>query len=126
MRWGRIVGLAFALEAVLFATLLPLIPKLTWTPLMVAIAAGCLVFGYAAGWLVARGLSSGAALHGALVGVLATLIYLAINLTQPGGITAAMAFYGPPLFVGINALRIVGCVAGALTARRPAAAAAAV
>ena len=126
MRWGRIVGLAIALEAVLFATLVPLISRLGFTSLMVAIGAGCAIFGYVAGWLVARGLSSGAALHGALVGVIATLIYLGINLTQPGGIMAAVAFYGAPLFVGVNALRIVGCVAGALTAKRPAAATAAV
>ena len=113
IRWGRIVGLAFALEAVLFATLVPLISRLSWSRLMLAIAAGCLVFGYVAGRLVARGLTSGAALHGLLVGVIATAIYIAINLAQPGGLAAAVMFYGAPLFVGINALRIVGCVAGA-------------
>lgn len=122
MRWGRIVLLAIALEAVLFATLLPLIPRLGRPLLMSAIGAGCAIFGYVAGWLAARGLTSGAVLHGFLVGVLATLIYLAINLTQPGGIMAAVAFYGLPLFVGLNGLRIVGCVVGAMVSPTPASA----
>jgi len=114
IRWGRIVILAIALEAVLFATLVPLISRLGFNALMLAIAFGCLLFGYIAGWIVATG-TSRPVLHGLLVGILATAIYLAINLFQPGGIGAAVAFYGAPLFIVVNALRIAGSVSGALT-----------
>jgi len=114
IRWLRVLVLAVALEAVLFATLVPLISRLGRPLLMTAIAAGCLVFAYIAGRLVARGLTSGAALNGLLVGVIATLLYIAINMTQPGGVMAAVTFYGAPLFVAVNALRIVGSVLGAL------------
>jgi hypothetical protein len=117
IRWGRIIGLAIALEAVLFVTLVPLISRLGHVWLMTAIAAGCAIFGYVAGRLAARGLQSDRLLHGLLVGIIATAIYLAINVFQPGGIGAALAFYGATLFVAVNALRIVGCLAGAYTFR---------
>ena len=113
IRWGRVVGLAFALEAALFAALVPLQAVLSLHVWFVAVAVGCAVFGYAAGRLAARGLTSQAVLHGILVGVIATGIYLVINLLAPGGLAAAVAFYGAPLFVAVNALRIVGCAAGA-------------
>ncbi len=113
VRWGRVIGFAFALEAVLFATLLPLQAVLNLHVWFVAVAIGCAVFAYAAGWLAARGLTSRAVLHGILVGAVATGIYLVINLLAPGGLAAAVAFYGTPLFVLLNALRIAGCAAGA-------------
>jgi hypothetical protein len=113
IRWARVLGLAFALEAVLFAVLLPLQPVLSLRVWFVAVAAGCFVFAYTAGWLAARGLSARAVLHGTLVGIIATAIYLVINLLAPGGLAAAAAFYGVPLFVAVNALRILGCAAGA-------------
>ena len=113
IRWGRVVGYAFALEAVLFATLLPLQAVLSLHVWFVAVAIGCAVFAYAAGWLAARGLASRAVLHGTLVGAVATGIYLVINLFAPGGLAAAAAFYGLTFFVLLNALRIAGCAAGA-------------
>ena len=114
IRWGRIVGLAFALELVLFVTLVPLqnpLPLRTW---FAAVAIGCVVFGYIAGRLAARGLTSQAALHGLLVGVLATLIYLVLCMLGPGGLPAAVAVYGASLYVAINVLRIAGCTIGAI------------
>ena len=113
MRWGRIVLLAFALEATLFVTLVPLqnpLPLRTW---FVAVMIGCALFGYIAGRLAARGLQSQAVAHGLLVGVLATAIYIVLCMLGPGGLAAAVAFYGALLFVLLNALRIVGCTIGA-------------
>jgi len=118
MRWGRIVGLAFALEATLFVTLVPLQKPLALRTWFVAVTVGCLIFGYIAGRLAARGLASRAALHGLLVGVLATIIYIVLCAVAPGGIAAAIAVYGAPLYLTLNALRIVGCVAGAMHARK--------
>jgi hypothetical protein len=123
MRWGRIVGLAFALEAALFATLVPLQPLLPLRVWFGVVAIGCALLGYIAGRLVARGLTSRAALHGLLVGVLATIIYLVLNILGPGGLSAAVDAYGAPLFVLVNALRIIGCIAGAIHQSRGAQAA---
>ena len=114
VRWGRVVGIAFALEAVLFAVLVPIQPLLDLTVWFAAVAIGCLVFGYAAGRWVARGLTSRLALHGFLVGAVATLIYLALCALAPGGIPAAAAVYGTPLYILNNALRIAGCALGAV------------
>ena len=106
--------MAFALEAALFVTLVPLQKPLAQRTWFVAVAIGCAVFGYIAGRLVARGLTSRAVLHGLLVGVLATIIYLVLCMVGPGGLAAAVAFYGAPLYVSVNALRIAGCTAGAM------------
>jgi len=113
IRWGRVIGLAFALEAVLFAVLVPLQAVLSLHVWFVAVAIGCVVFAYAAGRLAARGLTSRALVHGILVGVIATTIYLVLCMLGPGGLGAAVAAYGAPLFVALNALRIAGCAAGA-------------
>src|ERR1700746_1801186 len=116
MHWGRVVGLAFALEATLFVTLVPLQKLLSLRPWFVAVTIGCVLFGYVAGRFAARGLTSGAVLHGLLVGVVAKIIYIILCLVAPGGLAAAIALYGAPLYVSLNALRIVGCVAGAMHA----------
>src|SRR5215475_10328986 len=118
MRWGRIVGLAFALEAALFVTLVPLKKPLALRTWFVAVTIGCVLFGYLAGRFAARGLTSGAVLHGFLVGVLATMIYLALCLLGPGGLPAAVNLYGAPLYVLLNVLRIVACVTGSIHATR--------
>ena len=118
IRWGRVVGIAFALEVVLFAVLVPIQQLLGLTAWFAAVAIGCLVFGYAAGRWVARGVTTRPALHGVLVGAVATLIYLAICALAPGGIPAAAAVYGTPLYVLNNALRIAGCALGAVHQER--------
>jgi Na+/proline symporter len=114
MHWGRIVGLAIALEAMLFVTLVPLQTRLDLRAWFVAVTIGCVLFGYIAGRLAARGLTARAALHGLLVGVLATIIYLVLCMLGPGGLSAAVDLYGAPLYVLLNALRIVACVTGAI------------
>jgi hypothetical protein len=118
MRWGRIVGLAFALEAALFVTLVPLQKPLALKPWFVAVTIGCAFFGYIAGRLAARGLTSQGTLHGLLVGVLATIIYLALCMLGPGGLPAAVNLYGAPLYVLLNVLRIVACVTGSIHATK--------
>jgi hypothetical protein len=118
VRWGRVVGIAFALEVVLFAVLVPIQGLLGLSAWFAAVAIGCLVFGYAAGRWVARGVTSRLALHGFLVGAVATLIYLALCAMAPGGIPAAAAIYGTPLYILNNVLRIAGCTLGAVHQER--------
>jgi hypothetical protein len=117
IRWGRIIGLAFALEVGLFVTLVPLQPPLARNTWFAAVTFGCALFGYIAGRLAASGLRSHAVLHGLLVGILATIIYFVICALAPGGIAAAVAAYGAPLFVLLNALKIVSCTVGAVHGR---------
>jgi hypothetical protein len=114
IRWARVIGLAFALEAVLFASLVPLQQVISQRLWFVLVAIGCAVFGYIAGRLAARGLTSGVVLNGLLVGVLATIIYIVLCMLGPGGLPAAIAAYGAPLYILNNALRIAGCVIGAV------------
>lgn len=123
LQWGRILGGAFLLELLLFAVLIPIglrfgmpgAPGSTdFTVFFVAVPVGCLLAGYAIGaWLFRRTLTH-RALHGALLGVAATLLYLAVCALQPGGVPSVVAGYGAPLFLLSQALRIGGCVLGAM------------
>ena len=98
----------------MFAALVPLQPLLSLRVWFAAVAAACVVFGYIAGRLAARRLASAGVLNGLLVGVLATIIYLVLCAVGPGGIPAAVAVYGAPLYITVNALRIIACTIGAM------------
>ena len=117
IHWGRIVAAAFLLE---IALIVVFIPVSLWTgmePLIPIVPVATLVFGFLIGWWTVRKIRSGPILHGALVGILATLIYLGLCLVNPDGLSGVVAVYGMFLFVLANALRIVGCVAGAYVYR---------
>jgi hypothetical protein len=126
IRWGRIAVGAVLIEAILIALTLPMLtlmsnPLVTgtqgaagdFTGFFATVAAECFVAGALAGWWVARRLSSGFVLHGALTGIVATAIYLGIVSIPPNTIAAAFATYGPFWFFTANGLRIVGCALGA-------------
>ena len=72
-------------------------------------------------WLL-RTVSSGLLVHGALVGIVATAMYFGLVFMAPGGLSAAIATYGVPLFYFSQAMRIAGCMAGALHVQRRSAA----
>ena len=78
------------------------------------------MFGYLVCWWILRKVASAPMLHGALIGIVATAMYLGLVFAQPGGFAAAVGTYGVPLFWFSQAMRIAGCVAGA--ARNPRAA----
>ena len=48
-------------------------------------------------------------LHGALIGIVATVMYLVLVFAKPGGFAAAVATQGLPLFWFSQAMRIAGC-----------------
>ena len=115
--WLRIVLGALLLEFVLFVVLLP-ISFINATLFLIAVPIGVFAFGYLiTRWLVKR-LSTRLVLHGALIGAVATVVYLGLVLAQPGGIAAAVAVYGAPLFYFCQAMRIAGCMAGAMHEQR--------
>jgi hypothetical protein len=129
LHWGRIVGGAFLLELLLFVVLIPIgivygMPggpsaSTDYTIFFTAVPIGCFVGSYAISAWMLRKVALRRVLHGTLLGGVATLLYLAICATQPGGVAAVIAGYGPLRFWGFNALRIVGAVLG-VAGRAPA------
>ena len=126
IRWGRIVIGAVLLEAVLIVAAIPLLGFVAnplapgaqntsgdYTIFFVSVTVACFVVGALAGWWVTRPLSSQFLLHGALTGIVATGIYLAICSIPPTTIPAVVAAYGPFWFFLANGLRIVGATLGA-------------
>jgi hypothetical protein len=121
IHWKRVVFGALLLEIVLFAVLVP-IGFVSTTVFLVAVPIGAFVFGYfVTRWLL-RTLSSGFLLHGTLVGVVATAMYLGLVSMQPDGLSGAITVYGALLFWFSQAMRIAGCVTGAVHGPRRAAA----
>src|SRR5688572_22977579 len=127
IRWGRIVIGAVLLEAALVAIAVPLLAFMDnpfapgaagtsgdYTIFFVTVAIACFVVGGLLGAWVARPLTSGVALHGALTGIVATAIYLAICSIPPTTIPAVVAAYGPLWFLLANGLRVAGATMGAV------------
>jgi hypothetical protein len=125
IRWGRVVIGAVLLEAALIVAAVPLLGFVAnpfapgaqgagdFTIFFMSVAAACFVVGALLGWWVARPLSSRFMLHGALTGVIATMIYLAICSIPPTTIATVVAAYGPFWFFLGNGLRIAGATLGA-------------
>ncbi len=133
IHWGRIVIGAVLIEAALMVVAVPLLAGVDnpfaggaasaagdFTVFFVSVAAACFAIGGVVGTWVARPLSSRFVLHGALSGIVATAIYLAICSIPPTTIAAVMAAYGPFWFFVANGLRIAGSMLGAAyQGRRP-------
>lgn len=127
IRWGRILLAAILLEIALFAVAVPVGlvfgnpmaaqpggPPVDPTVYNIVVALACFVLGAAFGaWAVSRA-TSGFALQGLLVGLVAMVIYLGLCSLAPGGIAAVIEGYGLTLFLIFNALRTLGCIAGAM------------
>ena len=126
IRWGRIVLGAGILEAVLIVAAIPLLGFVAnplapgaqnasgdYTTFFVAIAVACFVVGTLLGWWVARPLTSQFVLHGALTGIVATALYLALCSIPPTTIPAVVAAYSPFWFFLANGLRLAGAMLGA-------------
>jgi hypothetical protein len=111
--WDRVIGGALLLEVLLFAVLLPIQQVVSTTAFLVAVPIGAFVGGYLVTWLLLRKIAASVWLNAMLLGTFATMIYLAIVVPSPGGLPAAIALYGTPLFVLSNAMRIAGCLAAA-------------
>jgi hypothetical protein len=126
IRWGRIVLAAFLLEVAITAVALPVGavfgnpmnsadgPPVDGTVFRVVVALACFALGAVFGaWAVARA-TSGFALQGLLVGLVAMGMYFGLCSLAPGGVAGVIAGYGLWVFVMFNVLRTLGCVAGAM------------
>ena len=88
------------------------------TVYIVVVAIACFVLGAVFGaWGVARA-TSAFALQGLLVGLAAMALYFGLCSAAPDGLAGVIAGYGLGVFVMFNALRTIGCVAGAVYRRR--------
>jgi hypothetical protein len=100
--------------------------KTLGVPFLVVVQPACFAAGFLFAFRVGRKVESRFVLHGTLVGVVATILYLLLVVAQPGSWTVAINLYGPVLFVLANSLRVAGSVAGGVAAGRRAVAAASV
>jgi putative membrane protein (TIGR04086 family) len=108
IRWLRVLLAGFLAEVLVILLVLPLAllfgkNTLTYTAPAASLLA-CFLFAI---W-VGRGLESRFVLHGLLVGVVATLIYVALTRGAPE----------PPAYLIAHALKLLGGAAGGLFAAR--------
>ena len=116
LRWGRIIGGAFLLELVLIIVLVP--PLQFIGPKMIPfVYPGVLVFGFLVTWWILRKVPQRPVLHGALIGIVATAIYVGLCLMNPDGIQSVIDLYGLFGFIAGNALRTIGCMAAGFVLR---------
>ena len=83
VHWVRILIGGLLAEAVLILLIIPASMKWGQLPLLHLAPAGSLVLYFLFGFWVGRGVKWGFVLHGLLVGVVATTIYLALTRLQP-------------------------------------------
>src|SRR3954471_19286034 len=101
--WVRVVAAAVLLEVALVVLTIPLLAAVSMQTLVPYVGPLCAVVGFPFGWWSARKAQSGFALHGTLVGIVATIIYLSLILGQNGTLKPAIDVYGPFLFFLVNA-----------------------
>ena len=119
VRWLRILVAAFVYEVALIALTIPLTFFIAMEDLVPAVPAIVLVVGFPFGMWVARTLTSGFVVHGILVGIVATAMYLGLILATSGGsLQPVIDLYGPVAFFLANALKVAGCAVGAYVAGR--------
>lgn len=113
LRWGWIVAGAVILEVALIILFIPMLRFMDIS--QIAPYAGIATFGlgFLVSWWVVGKVHGRRVLHGALIGIVATIIYVGLCMANPDGIASVVAMYGPILFVVGNGLRIVGTTAGA-------------
>jgi hypothetical protein len=114
IQWGRIVLAAFLMELVLFAIAIPLNLSGARRVALYVVPPAALIVTFAFTVWLGRGISSKLILHGVLIGVVGTLMYVGLTRAKPE----------PWQYVLANALKIVGgAVGGMALARRRLAAA---
>ena len=122
--WVRVLLGGFLIEVVLLIVLLGGfasagvdIANGVSTASAVIIGVGCFAAAFVIVLWLCRGIESHLVLHGFLMGLVATLIYVGL-VAGSGQMTAALAAYGPATFVTVNAVRIVGAVCGGVACER--------
>ena len=111
IHWGRIIFGAFFTELAMFAVFIPIVLKYGNEPAAYSVPALALVMPFVFSVWTAQNVESRFVLHGALVGVAATAMYVALTSAQPE----------PFIYYVAHALKILSGAAGGLFVekRRP-------
>lgn len=118
IRWLRVVVAALFVEIGLIVAAVPLIPLLGEALVFRAVVPlACLVVPFVVAFLATRPLPTGRALHGVLIGAVATAMYFALVIGT-SSLAEAAAAYGWHLFVAVNVLRLGAAAAGGYAAQR--------
>ena len=83
----------------------------------VIIGVGCFAAAFLIVLWLGRGIESHLVLHGFLMGLVATSIYVGL-VAGSGQMSTALAAYGLATFVTLNAVRVVGAVLGGVACER--------
>ena len=113
IQWGRVLLAAFLMELVLFAIAVPLDLGGARRVALYVIPPVALLATFAITMWLGRGIASKLVLHGVLIGIAGTLMYVGLTRARPE----------PWQYLVANALKVVGGAAGgvALARRRQAA-----
>jgi hypothetical protein len=124
IHWFRVLLGGFLIEVVLAIVLLGGfaaagvdIANGVSTASALIIGVGCFAAAFLIVLWLGRGIQSQLVLHGFLMGLVATLIYVGL-VAGSGQMSAALAAYGPATFVTLNAVRLVGAVCGGVACGR--------
>jgi putative membrane protein (TIGR04086 family) len=107
LRWGRVIVGGVAAELAVFAIVFPIYHFFGQRAFLASILVATFVLPFVAALWVGRSLQSDFLLHGALVGVVAALVYLIVSRGQPE----------PLLYKVSHGLKIVGGLLGGVVAR---------
>ena len=117
IQWGIIVVAAFVIEAALFAILIPVQILFGMQVFQVAVPVAVVVITFVLTMLFGRRIHAQFLIHGLLIGLIATLIYLGL-LVLLRAVPTAIATYGLFMFVVINVSRIVAAMMGTVVEER--------
>jgi putative membrane protein (TIGR04086 family) len=108
IHWVRALIGGFLAELAVFVVVVPILMTAGQHPLLYVAPAASLVMCFLFAFWVGRRIESRFVLHGILVGVVATLIYVGLTRAQPE----------PPAYLLAHVLKILGGAAGGFVALR--------
>jgi hypothetical protein len=118
VRWLRVVIAAFLVEVGLSVTAIPFVLLFGQPAYVTAVPALCVAVPFMVVWFATHKLASGRALHGLLIGIVATVMYFALVIGVSSIAEAVVSYGSVAMFVGVNALRVVSAAAGGYAAGR--------
>jgi hypothetical protein len=108
IEWGRVLLAAFLMELVLFAIAAPLFLSGAGRVLIYVMPPGALIAAFAITVWLGRKITSKFVLHGVLIGIVGTLIYVALTRGQPE----------PWQYLVAHGLKVIGGAAGGMVLAR--------
>ena len=108
IQWGRVVLVAFVMELVLFAIAVPLTMSGARRVSLYVVPPVALIATFAFTVWLGRKIKSRFILHGVLIGIVGTLMYVALTRAKPE----------PWQYLVANALKVVGGAAGGVVLAR--------